>query len=368
MPVFKLKVFDRMIVVELGKMMLGVMTVLSVILLSQRLVRVLSKVATGDIPTDAVLPMVGLNMALLTIKILPAALLLSILMVLGRMYRDQEMAAVFSAGIGLRKIYRAVFIFALPLFVITFFLSFAAGPYLMQGIEQIKVNSQTKLDIRGITDRRFNEYSRGDLVFYIEKITDDQKMVNVFIQNRQHGKLGITLSKGGEVRVDPDTGDRFIVLKDGNRYEGVPGRADFKLTEFEEYGAVVGEKEDAEIKFGVKEKYYNELVALNSPRASSELQRRWSIPLAVITFALLAVPISRVSPRAGMYGNLLTALLIYIVFENFISLSQSWLTKGVIEPWLGVWWVHLSMVGLAGVMITRMLGFDYVKNNILFKK
>lgn len=69
-------------------------------------------------------------------------------------------------------------------------------------------------------------------------------------------------------------------------------------------------------------------MAMKSPRAISELQKRWSVPLALITFALLAVPISRVSPRAGMYGNLLTALLIYIVFENFMSLSHSWLVKG----------------------------------------
>jgi len=278
------------------------------------------------------------------------------------------MAAVFSAGIGLKQIYRAVFIFAFPLFVITLFLSFTVGPYFMQGIEQIKVNSQTKLDIRGITDRQFNEYSRGDLVFYIEKITDDQKMRNVFIQNRQHGKLGITLSKGGEVRVDRKTGDRFIVLKDGNRYEGEPGQADYKLTKFKEYGVVVSEKKETKIKLGFEEMPFSKLIKKKSPRAISELQKRWSIPLAIITFTLLAVPISRVSPRTGMYGNLLTALLIYIVFENFISLSQSWLVKGVIDPWLGVWWVHLSMVGLAGVMITRMLGFDYVKNNMLLKK
>lgn len=368
MSAFKLKIIDRMFITELGKMMLGVMVVLSVILLSQRLVRVLSKVATGEVPADAVLSLVGINMALLSIKILPAALLLSILMVLGRMYRDQEMAAVFSAGIGLSHIYRSMFIFALPLFALTLFLSFFASPYLMHEIERVKVNNETRVDVRGIKDKRFNEYGRGDLVFYIGEITDDQKMVNVFIQNKQHGKLGITLSDSGEVRVDPETGDRFIVLKDGTRYEGNPGDANYKLTTFNEYGVVVGEQSDAKVKLGVEGESASKLMKMNTPRAISELQKRWSIPLAIITFTLLAVPISRVSPRAGMYGNLLTALLIYIIFENFISLSQSWLIKGVIPSWLGVWWVHLSMMGVACVMITRMLGYDYVKNHMFSKK
>ncbi|ORU94649.1 MAG: LPS export ABC transporter permease LptF [Cycloclasticus sp. symbiont of Bathymodiolus heckerae] len=367
MSAFKLKIIDRLFVVQLSKMMLGVMTVLSVILLSQRLVRLFSKVSAGELSTDAVLSLISFNMMLLVIKVLPVALLLSILMVLGRMYRDHEMTALFSAGVGLAEIYRAIFIFVGPLFAVALYLSLVVSPTLMQEIERVKEGDQASLDIRGITDGRFNEYSRGDLVFYVENITDD-KMSNVFIQNRQHGKLGITSSKSGEIKVDPKTGDRFIVLKDGNRYEGVPGQADYKITKFKEYGVVVAEKTNVTVEFGTKEKSTSDLMDMDSPRATSELQKRFSLPLAILTFALLAVPISRVSPRAGMYGNLLTALLIYIIFENFMSLSHSWLVKGVIPAWIGVWWVHLFMMGLAAVMAIKMLGFSYVKETMLAKK
>ncbi|PHS70838.1 MAG: LPS export ABC transporter permease LptF [Cycloclasticus sp.] len=368
MSAFKLKIIDRLFVVQLSKMMLGVMTVLSVILLSQRLVRVLSKVTAGELSTDVVMSLIGFNMVLLIIKIIPVALLLSTLLVLGRMYRDQEMTALFSAGIGFKRIYRSVFIFAFPLFLLTLFLSLITMPVVMQKIEQVKADDQSKLDIRGIRDGRFNEYSQGDLVFYVEKITDDDKMLNVFIQNRQHGKLGITSSKSGEIKVDAETGDRFIILNDGNRYEGVPGQADYKVTKFMEYGVVVAEKKAVQASLGLKERPTSTLMKMRSPKAMSELQRRWSIPIAIITFALLAVPISKVSPRAGMYGNLLTALLIYIIFENFMSLSHSWLIKGAIPPWLGVWWVHLLMVGIGIFMMMRTLGFNYVKIQLLSKK
>jgi len=368
MSVFKLKIIDRLFITQLSKMMLGVMTVLSVILLSQRLVRLFSKVSAGELSTDAVLSLVALNMGLLVIKILPVALLLSILMVLGRMYRDQEMTALFSAGISFKQIYRAIFMFVVPLCALTLYLSLIGAPMLMQAVEEIKTKDQTNLDIRGITAGRFNEYSRGDLVFYVEKITEDNQMQNVFIQNRQHGNLGVTTSKTGEMMVDPETGDRFIILKDGNRYEGVPGQADYKITQFKEYGVVVAQKADTQVVFGTKEKSTADLMALDSPRASSELQRRWSIGLAILSFAFLAVPISRVSPRAGMYGNLLTAILVYIIFENFMSLSHSWLLKGAIPPWLGVWWVHLLMLAFAGSMLVRIHGWSYVKNRVLSKK
>ena len=368
MSAFKLKIIDRLFITQLSKMMLGVMTVLSVILLSQRLVRLLSKVTAGELSTDAVLSLIMFNMMLLIIKIIPVALFLSVLLVLGRMYRDQEMTALFSAGVGLTQIYRSIFIVVAPLFALMLYLALVATPDLMQAIERVKTSDQANVDIRGITDGRFNEYSRGDLVFYVEKITDDNKMLNVFIQNRQHGKLGITSSKSGELRVDPTTGDRFIILHEGNRYEGVPGQADYTITKFKEYGVVVAEKSTAQLSFGVKEKPTGELMKMKSPRAQSELQKRWSLALAIITFALLAVPISRVSPRAGMYGNLLTALLIYIVFENLMSLSHSWLVKGVTPPWVGVWWVHVVLLGLSAVMVIRLHGFAYVKNKLALKR
>jgi len=365
MSAFKLKIIDRLFIFELSKMLASVMLVLSVILISQRLVRYLSKVSSGELSADAVLSLVGFNMVLLLIKLLPAALLVSILLVLGKMYRDNEMSALFSAGVGLSRVYRSVFLFVTPLFVVSIYLSLVTMPWGLQQIEMVKSNDQSSLDIRGITDGRFNEYSQGDLVFYVEDITDDDKMLNVFIQNRQHGKLGITASKSGEIRVDEKTGDRFIILNDGNRYEGVPGQADYKVTKFQEYGVVVAEESDVKVAFDTKELSSLELIGLSNPRAVSELQKRLSIPIALIMFAILAVPISRVSPRAGMYGNLLTTLLIYIVYENLMSLSHSWIVKGQVSAWIGVWWVHLFVLIVALVMLVRMLGLDYVKSVLM---
>ncbi len=368
MSVFKLKIIDRMLMTQLSKMMLGVMTVVLAILLSQRLVRLFSKVSAGELSIDAVMTLVGLNMLLLAIKIIPVVALLSVLLVLGKMYRDQEMTALMSAGVGLGNIYRSIFMFAVPLFLATLYLSLVVAPWVMQEVERVKTIDQAKLDVRGISAGRFNEYSRGDLVFYVENISDDNKMHNVFIQNRQHGKLGVTSSKSGKITVDPKTGDRLLILENGVRYEGTPGQADYKITQFEEYGVVVAERTDAIAVFGVKETSTIALMEMDTPRATSELQRRWSIPLGILSFILLAVPISRVSPRAGMYGNLVTALLIYIIFENLMSLSLSGLVSETIPVWLGVWWVHFLMAGLAGVLVVNALGFKYVKEMVFVKK
>jgi lipopolysaccharide export system permease protein len=365
---FKMMILDRLFIVELSKMMASVMVILIAIMLSRRLVRYLSEVTAGELSSDAMLTLIGYNTLMMGIKILPIALLMSVLLVLGRMYRDNEMTALFSGGVSMTRLYRSIGFFVIPLFLVTLFSSLTAMPWVMQQIELVKADDKSSIDIRGISDGRFTEYSRGDMVFYVEEITSDDKMVNVFIQNRKHGKLGITTSKGGEIFVDEESGDRFIILKNGTRYEGVPGQADYTITQFEEYGVVVAETKKVEVNFGVKEMDTSALLETDTTWAASEFQKRVSLPITLLVFALLAVPISRVAPRAGMYGNLLTALLIYIVYENLMSLAHSWIIKGDISPWLGVWWVHIVMALFSLSMLAKLIGFKYIKKQVMRKR
>ena len=44
---------------------------------------------------------------------------------------------------------------------------------------------------------RFTEFSRGDLVFYVEDLLLDNRMRNVFVQNRQHGEGGLDYRRRG---------------------------------------------------------------------------------------------------------------------------------------------------------------------------
>jgi lipopolysaccharide export system permease protein len=96
-----------------------------------------------------------------------------------------------------------------------------------------------------------------------------------------------------------------------------------------------------------------ELLASDDIRARAELQDRLSYPLAVIVFTVLALPLSRSLPRQGMYARLITAFLVYFVFINLMEIAGSWMRAGVTPLWLGRWWVHLVMLGVAGWLLAR---------------
>ena len=88
----------------------------------------------------------------------------------------------------------------------------------------------------------------------------------------------------------------------------------------------------------------------------AELQRRLAVPIGVLLLGILAIPISRVAPRSGVYGNVVTAFLIYIVYENLQHVSQGLIQGGKVPLWLGFSGVYLLMLGLIAFFLLRATG------------
>ena len=85
----------------------------------------------------------------------------------------------------------------------------------------------------------------------------------------------------------------------------------------------------------------------------AEFQWRVSAVLLCIVLALLAVPLSKTSPRQGRYSKLALALLIYIIYTNMLNVSRAWLNKEIISFWIGMWWVHVLVVIFALILFIR---------------
>ena len=64
--------------------------------------------------------------------LIPLAFLLSIMLSLGRLYRDHEMTALAACGYGPLSIYRAVFLLAVPVAAVTAGLSLVLVPLTME--------------------------------------------------------------------------------------------------------------------------------------------------------------------------------------------------------------------------------------------
>ena len=78
------------------------------------------------------------------------------------------------------------------------------------------------------------------------------------------------------------------------------------------------------------------------------------MPLATLLLAVLAVLLSRTSPRQGRFAKLFVAVLVFITYYNTLGVAQSWVARGEVPVQVGVWWVHLCLLL---VMVTIAIKF-----------
>ena len=104
-----------------------------------------------------------------------------------------------------------------------------------------------------------------------------------------------------------------------------------------------------------------DLLSERKPEQVAELHWRVALPLAVLIMALLAIPLSFVNPRSGRSWNLILAILIYVLYNNLLSIFQAWTAQGRIPMWVGLWPVHGAMIAILALLFYRQLfGFRWL--------
>jgi len=354
-------VLDKMVALDLLRTLLAVWSVIVVIIVSRQFIRILDRAVEGQVSNQTLLTVLGLKTIIASAAFLPAALFMAVLMVLGRMYRDQEMSAVASAGGGVGTVYRAIFLLIFPLSVLSAGLSFYVSPWAEATMEQMMHQDKESADLRGIAAGKFSEYSQGDLVFYVEKIDDDKTMHDVFVQHRQGARLAIINAEAGRLRDLPD--GRYIVLENGERVQGQPGAVNYVLEQFSEYAVRMETKESA-AKFEKESVASSTLASSGQITDIAELQRRFSIPMGILLLSFIAVPLAQMSPRGGVYGNMLVGFLIYFSYGNLIRVSQSWVMNQTIPAWLGVFGVNTLLLLVGGILLARLYGWQWLADKV----
>ncbi|HUD96518.1 MAG TPA: LptF/LptG family permease, partial [Woeseiaceae bacterium] len=111
------RILDRYIFREIAQTWVSVTAVLLFILLTNQFARVLGDVAKDKLPKDAVFHLIGLTALQYLTILVPIGLFLSVLLGLGRLYRDSEMPAMMACRVGPSGVYRPLLWLLAPLAV-----------------------------------------------------------------------------------------------------------------------------------------------------------------------------------------------------------------------------------------------------------
>jgi lipopolysaccharide export system permease protein len=140
-------------------------------------------------------------------------------------------------------------------------------------------------------------------------------------------------------------------MKQGRRYQGTRGSAEFSTTEFEKYEIRVVANE-AKREAPKAQSISSQVLLSNLNNANiAELQWRLSMPISALILAVMAISLSALDPRGGRSANFALALVIYIIYINLLSIIQAWISGGKISAVIGLWPVHLLFAVLAYYMM-----------------
>ena len=339
-------VFDRALIREFVSTGFFVFSILLAIIVLTQLIRLLGESVGGTLPVDAVLVLLGFSAMNYLPILLSISLFLAVLLTLTRSYSESEMVVWFSAGVSLMRWIRPVMLFATPVVSVIALLSLVLAPWAMSKVDDIREKLESRDDVAVAAPGTFRESKQADRVFFLENVSPGNNQVgNIFVQSVQQGKVGTIVARQG-LQETAANGDKFIVLLNGKRHEGIPGQLDYKIVEFERYSMRVETVESK--KKPPNPKAFSTLYLLEN-RSSwnmSELNWRLGLPVSALLLSFLAIPFSYVNPRAGRSLNMISALIVYMLYNNLMSVINTWVAQGKVPVSTGLLGIHIVMIAL----------------------
>jgi lipopolysaccharide export system permease protein len=333
---------------------LVVIGVLLAILMSNQIAEILGDAAANALPRDAVFEVFRLTFLRYLMLVTPIGLLLGIMFALARLNRDSEMAAISACGVGPAKLLRPVAVLTLAFAALAAWLALVEAPQATRRIEEIRFAARETLDLAVIEAGRFTTPDSGRTVIYAREV-DGNELRGVFIQREQDGRVVVVTAERAE-RAQQSNGGLTFRLQNGRRTEGTPGEGEFVITDFGAGDVPITDDEPEEFIESPAIKPTVELLSATGLAERAELEWRLSTPVSLFVLALLALPLSRSTPREGRYARVGVGLLIYIIYANLLSLARIALERGELPPWLGLWSVHGALALLGAAMLLKHSG------------
>ncbi|KQR89866.1 LPS export ABC transporter permease LptF [Burkholderia sp. Leaf177] len=354
-------IFQRSLQRELAYTAGAVFMVLLTIMLTTMMIRIVGFAASGQVDPRDVVVLIGLTVIGYLAVMLIVTLFVSILFVLTRWYRDSEMVVWLASGVSQTALIKPVAVFSTPIIILIIFFAFIGWPWSNQQSKLIKARFQQRDEVSLLAPGQFRESQTSHRVFFIEKMSPDQGHVqNVFVTSTEGGKVNVVVSKNGHTETHAN-GDRFVVLENGRRYDGIPGQPNFRIMEFERYGVKIQSQQFVNTP-STTGMYTNELLADPSRTNLAEIAWRAGLPLIALNLMLLAIPLSYQNPRRSRTINLVMAVLIYLTYSNLLNVVQSWIEQGRVSFGVGLVGLHI----LVSVLVAFIFWMR-IRNRPLFR-
>ena len=348
-------IYEKALRRELSYTTGGVFLVLITIMMTTLVIRILGFAAGGSVSPQDVVILILLSIIGYVAILLSVSIFIAIIFVLVRWHKDSEMVVWFASGLNLKMLYPPIFRFALPWLIVITLMSMFIWPWTNAKTTEITQKFRGRDEASMIIPGQFFESANSGRVFFVEKIdTVSNEIKNVFVTDFRNQRLTVAMSESGYIENLPD-GTKQIKIFNGRRYEGKPTEGDFKILEFKKYSVDIEKKAQPSVNFSSKETPLLGLLNNPTPIAQGELLWRIGLPLMACGLFLIAIPLAYVNPRRGNYIALLYAVFIYLIYSNFLNISQTLVSDSKQSFNDAIWPIHVLATLLAILLLNHRI-------------
>ncbi|MBI3491913.1 MAG: LptF/LptG family permease [Acidobacteria bacterium] len=357
------RILDRYLVREIA-LPLGLgLLVLTFVLMMPPILKVGEQlIAKGvDFPT-VIRALLTLMPQALSVTI-PMAVLLGILVGLGRLSADREFVALQACGVSVFRVLRPIGVLAILGTAATAYETIVALPDANQTFREITLNVIASWAETDIKPRVFFT-NFPNRVIYVRDIEPDRQWRDIFLADTTRaGQTTVYLARRGRLEVDRAKRRVELVLEDGRRHTTFTSATeDYEGSSFPLLVLTL----DADAIFprtqvikGDNEMTIAELratVADNANHGASSasqlftIQQKFSLPVACLVLSLIGVALGVSNRKDGKLASFALGFGVVFVYYVLLYSSRAMALGGRMSPTLAPWVVNL-VLGVAGVAL-----------------
>ena len=354
-----IKLLDKYILRQILEVfIMGVAVFTSIIFASDTFITLIKQISLFGIPFNVALIMIILNLPQVVVMTIPMGVLLSTVMTLNGLSLKSEITVMRACGIGLNRIAKPIFIFAIAMSICSFIINETVVPVMTKQSKDLALWSLGQKNIpegkQNFVFKELNDAGSIKRLFYVG-YCEDKRLHNITVLDTSNDGT-IQVLQADEGKTSPEGWE----FQKGAVYTVDDNGKVLNTTLFDSSVVKFGLDLSKELNKNVaKEMNFTNLIKYikhNSldPKESSalriELYDKLALPLTTIALVLIGVPLAITPPRVRYNRGFLFSILIIFAYYLIRALSISFGEAGTLPAFLAAWMPNIVLTTI-GVML-----------------
>jgi lipopolysaccharide export system permease protein len=338
--------------------------IITVALIVERLLKLVDLIVNQGVSLTEVLTLLGYLIPTLLVLGLPMAMLLGVLLGIGRMSGDHEFIAARACGFSLNRLALPVIALAVALYPIEVLMATKIAPLANARLHSQILQLMRTRATSALTEKVFNHNFGGVVIYFDRSEPPGTKLFDVLISdNRDPSAKSVIFAHTGLLL--PHTQDAAVTLRllDGWIF-GAEGRAHGQhIARFEVYdinvspnnGLSMAERSPLEMSTEELRIAIGAARARGQPNIPAEIERahRWTFPAAIFPFVVIGMVLGLTRARRGRPERFASAIALFFCYYVLMNVGEALATAGKLDAYLGASVPDLFFTVVAIILFRR---------------